>query len=121
MRDPRQRMPVGLLGRRQRPADCVNGQPLAYVRILRYVAVIVVIHERMPIYGIVKRKCRYGEKQTYYRIALLGRRKQARRLARLRSFFLGRQQRDLITENTEEHRGGNREGTGSKKLLISDC
>ena len=117
MRYPRQRMPVCLLRRSQRPTDCVNGQPLANVRILGDVAVIVVVYERMPIYGIVKRKRRYREKQAHHRIALFRGRKKALRRARFRSFLLGRQSRDLTTEDTEEHRGGNRKGT---RLGIAD-
>lgn len=53
MRDPRQWMPIRLLKSRERPYDPVPRHALAHMQIVRYVTRIVIIHERMPVNGVI--------------------------------------------------------------------
>src|SRR5580692_9275936 len=72
------------------------------MRILRDVGVIVIIHKRMPARRVVEPKRRYREKQAHHWISLFRRREWTLRLARSYGFFLGWQQKDLTTEDTED-------------------
>src|SRR5580700_11022901 len=89
MRHPRQRMPVRLLGGCQRPRDSVRGQALTDVQILGDVAVVVIVHEGMVVDRVVEGKSDYRKKQAQDRVALFGRREQARWLSRGYSFLCG--------------------------------
>ena len=53
VRHPSQRMPVRLLRRGQGPRNRIGSQALADVRIIDDIAVVVIVHERMAIDGIV--------------------------------------------------------------------
>src|SRR5579872_5301201 len=91
-------MPIRLLGRSQRPLESRGGQPLAYVRVLGDVAVVIVVDERMVIDRVVKRERDHGQQQTRDGIASLQRRKQTQRLLCGCSFIYGRQQQNLTTK-----------------------
>ena len=104
--DPGQRMPVRLLGRRQRPLESVGSQALAHVRIIDDVSVIVIIHKRMAVDRVVERQRDHRQQQADDLVPLPRIRKQA-------CLALGRQYQDLTTEHTEEHRGETRKARGT--------
>ena len=83
------------------------------MQVLGDVAVVVIIHERMTVNRIVERERNHREQQACNRIPLLGIGKQA-------DLVLGRQQLDLTTEDSTEHRGGNTEGTAETAETIDD-
>ena len=72
------------------------------MRILGDVAVIVIVHKRMAIDGVVERERNDCEQQAGDWVAFFGRGEDARRLLRGRGFLGGRQLQDLTTEDTED-------------------
>ena len=70
VREPGERMPVGLLRRRKCPADRFRSESGANVGILGYITVIIVIYEWMLVYGVVKCQSGDREQQAKHRAAL---------------------------------------------------
>src|SRR5580704_18793696 len=97
MGHPSQRVPVALFGRSGRPTNRAPSQTGAHMGVLSYIAVIVIVHERMPADRVVKRQRQHGQQQAQHVIALLGRRKCSRGLRRKRFFLWTRQCVNLTT------------------------
>src|SRR5579863_395941 len=122
VREPGQRMPVGLIKAGNRPLDRVPVQPGANVSVVGDVAVVVEIDEGMMNDRVVERESGEDEKQAENKVALLRGRKQLGRGRWADAHCRGRcQQSDLTTEGTG--REGNQSNCSRLALpaLLSSC
>ena len=112
VRHPGQRMPVPLFAGSQGPEQRTCCQSLADMRILRDVAVVIVIDEWMASDWIVDRQCDNGQQKADYRISLLRRREKA-------DLFFRGQYLDLTTG--PQRNTGEEAGKAIVDFVIADC
>jgi hypothetical protein len=104
MGKPRQRMPVRLFCSREGPRNGIPTQAGMNVNVIDNIAVVIVIHERVPIHRVIDRQCSDDDQQRNNHIAIVCGGEQACGwlLCEERLSARGRQLSDLITEQWAE-------------------